>query len=107
MLICRKTLKQQVLCNDALAALACSLGAALAHLYSAALLVPRQSPWNIAKTGHNRFKMLCTQGQPKVGTYEYNRRLENHLCTRPDPRLHRYEHVGSSVHPPCTSAHVE
>ena len=72
----------------------CSLGAALAHLYTAALLVPDHSPWNTKKVDLDRFKALCTQGQPRLGTFEYNRRLEYHLCKGPDPSKHRYVFSG-------------
>ncbi|CAL5225871.1 g8656 [Coccomyxa viridis] len=67
-----------------------SLGAALAHLYTAALLVPKQSPWNRVKMNLSRFKALCTQGQPRLGTFEYNRRLEQKLCQGADPSQYRY-----------------
>ena len=65
--------------------LPCSLGAALAHLYTSALLVPPESQWNTEGMDMGRFKALVTQGQPRLGTYMYNRRLENILCKFADP----------------------
>ena len=68
----------------------CSLGAALAHLYTTALLVPNLSPWNVTPPGQNplqldRFRALVTQGQPRLGTFRYNRRLEEKLCNSGNP----------------------
>ena len=67
-----------------------SLGAALAHLYTTALLVPDESRWNRDGMDLGRFKALVTQGQPRLGTFQYNRRLEEKLCKSGDPLEHRY-----------------
>ncbi len=75
----------QALHQSLMSVLPCSLGAALAHLYTAALLVPPESPWNTEGMEMGRFKALVTQGQPRLGTYMYNRRLENVLCKAADP----------------------
>ncbi|KAK9916203.1 hypothetical protein WJX75_010017 [Coccomyxa subellipsoidea] len=52
-----------------------SLGAALASIFTAALLVPRDTNFN----AHN-FGVLCTFGQPRVGDAKYTINLENALC---------------------------
>jgi hypothetical protein len=37
-----------------------------------------------------RFKALVTQGQPRLGTFQYNRRLEEKLCNSGDPLEFKY-----------------
>ena len=52
--------------------------------------MPDQSPWNDTPPGQEplkpgRFRALVTQGQPRLGTFQYNRRLEEKLCNSGNP----------------------
>ena len=60
----------------------CSLGAALANIFTAALVVPETENQKYEP----KFGALCTLGQPRVGNAVYSNALENVLSA---DRMHR------------------